>query len=250
VCFSPPGFRPRFAPRFCSCRRCDGIVREPVFLCRCPYPPDCRLVCRLACRFRLRAFVRILIVVARLRWAAVVNHVLLDGYAIVRRRHFTPRRRKCRGWRPAIIGGYDPSERWPSSNRMAVERRMSGKIIQRIDEEGFQIRAMRRLHLSKSPGRRLSTPSNRGAPVLREPDDVSCRPGLPIVMVFGGAGGDQEVAGRSWGATDPAKGRPGHLAQGVRGSRIERNATTRIRRPPNTRPAYEIGYFSPGIELI
>ena len=30
----------------------------------------------------------------------------------------------------------------------AVERRLAGKIIQRIEDEGFQIRAMRRVHLS------------------------------------------------------------------------------------------------------
>ena len=31
----------------------------------------------------------------------------------------------------------------------AVERRLAGKIIQRIEDEGFQIRAMRRVHLSQ-----------------------------------------------------------------------------------------------------
>ena len=30
----------------------------------------------------------------------------------------------------------------------AVERHLAGKIIQRIEDEGFQIRAMRRIHLS------------------------------------------------------------------------------------------------------
>ena len=32
----------------------------------------------------------------------------------------------------------------------AVERRLAGKIIQRIEDEGFQIRAMRKLSLSKA----------------------------------------------------------------------------------------------------
>ena len=32
----------------------------------------------------------------------------------------------------------------------AVQRRLAGRIIQRIEDEGFQIRAIRRLHLSKS----------------------------------------------------------------------------------------------------
>ena len=31
----------------------------------------------------------------------------------------------------------------------AVERRLAGRILHRIEDEGFQIRAMRRLHLSK-----------------------------------------------------------------------------------------------------
>src|SRR5207244_12409161 len=31
----------------------------------------------------------------------------------------------------------------------AVERRLAGRIIQRIETEGFQIRAMRRVHLTK-----------------------------------------------------------------------------------------------------
>ena len=32
----------------------------------------------------------------------------------------------------------------------AVERHLAGKIIQRIEDEGFQIRAMRKVSLSKS----------------------------------------------------------------------------------------------------
>src|SRR5205809_5115307 len=32
----------------------------------------------------------------------------------------------------------------------AVERRLAGTIIQRIEDEAFQIRAMRRVHLSKA----------------------------------------------------------------------------------------------------
>ena len=31
----------------------------------------------------------------------------------------------------------------------AVERRLAGRIIQRIEDEGFQIRAMRRVQLSQ-----------------------------------------------------------------------------------------------------
>src|SRR5438034_9511624 len=31
----------------------------------------------------------------------------------------------------------------------AVERHLAGRILHRIEDEGFQIRAMRRLHLSK-----------------------------------------------------------------------------------------------------
>ena len=42
----------------------------------------------------------------------------------------------------------------------AVERRLAGKIIQRIEDAGFQIRAMRRVHLVEGAGRGLL----RGAP--------------------------------------------------------------------------------------
>src|SRR5438067_13253648 len=31
----------------------------------------------------------------------------------------------------------------------AVQRRLAGRILQRIDDEGFSVRAMRRLHLSR-----------------------------------------------------------------------------------------------------
>ena len=40
----------------------------------------------------------------------------------------------------------------------AVERRLAGRIIQRIEDEGFQIRAMRRVQLVESARPRASTP--------------------------------------------------------------------------------------------
>ena len=40
----------------------------------------------------------------------------------------------------------------------AVERRLAGRIIQRIEDSGFDIRAMRRVRALETAGRRASTP--------------------------------------------------------------------------------------------
>ena len=45
----------------------------------------------------------------------------------------------------------------------AVERRLAGRIIQRIEDEGFQIRAMRRVHLSKPQAEGLLRGASRAA---------------------------------------------------------------------------------------
>ena len=40
----------------------------------------------------------------------------------------------------------------------AVERRLAGKILARIEEAGFTVRAMRLQHLTRSAKRKASTP--------------------------------------------------------------------------------------------
>ena len=126
----------------------------------------------------------------------------------------------------------------------AVERRQIGAIIQRIENTGFQIRAIRRVHLSKAQAEGFYA-------VHRE------RPFFPSLTAFMSSGPAVvlvlEAAGaiKKWrtlmGATDPAKADAGTLRKEFAES-IERNATHGSDAPETA--AYEIGYFFAGIELV
>src|SRR5438876_4606679 len=126
----------------------------------------------------------------------------------------------------------------------AVERRVSGKIIQRIEDEGFQIRAMKRVHLSKAQAEGFYS-------VHRE------RPFFGTLTVFMASGPaillvlEAPEAIKKWrtlmGATDPANADPGTLRKEFAQS-IERNATHGSDAPETA--AFEIGYFFPGIDLV
>ena len=126
----------------------------------------------------------------------------------------------------------------------AVERRVSGKIIQRIEEAGFQIRAMKRV--------RLSTPEAEGVyAVHRERGffgslTAFMSSGPAIVLVL-----EAPDAIKKWrtlmGATDPAKADAGSIRKEF-GESIERNATHGSDAPDTA--VYEIGYFFSGLELI
>jgi len=126
----------------------------------------------------------------------------------------------------------------------AVERRLTGKIIQRIEDEGFQIRAMRLVRLSKPDAEGFYA-------VHRE------RPFFPSLTAFMSSGPavvmvlEAPEAIKKWrtlmGATDPAKADAGTLRKEFAQS-IERNATHGSDAPDTA--SYEIGYFFPGIELV
>src|SRR5439155_14076047 len=126
----------------------------------------------------------------------------------------------------------------------AVERRLAGKVIERIEAEGFQIRAMKRVHLSKAQAEGLYT-------VHRE------RPFFASLTAFMSSGAaiapvlEAADAIAKWrklmGATDPAKADPGTLRKEFAQS-IERNATHGSDAPDTA--AYEIGYFFAGVELV
>jgi nucleoside-diphosphate kinase len=125
----------------------------------------------------------------------------------------------------------------------AVERRLAGKIIQRIEDEGFQIRAMRRIH--------LSTPQAQGFyAVHRERPffgslTTFMSSGPAIVLVL-----EAPDAIKKWrtlmGATDPAKADAGTLRKDF-GASIENNATHGSDAPETA--AFELGYFFQGMEL-
>jgi nucleoside-diphosphate kinase len=126
----------------------------------------------------------------------------------------------------------------------AVEGRLAGKIIQRIEDAEFQIRAMRRVQLSKAEAEGFYA-VHRERPFFGSLTSFMSA-GPAIVMVL-----EAPDAIRKWralmGATDPAKADPGTLRKEFAQS-IERNATHGSDAPETA--AFEIGYFFAGIELI
>ena len=125
----------------------------------------------------------------------------------------------------------------------AVRARVAGKIIQRIEDEGFQIRAMRLVNLSKRDAEGFYS-------VHRE------RPFFPSLTTFMSSGPavvlalEAPDAIKKWrtlmGATDPAKADAGTLRKEF-GRSIENNATHGSDAPETA--AFELGYFFRGMEL-
>ncbi len=125
----------------------------------------------------------------------------------------------------------------------AVKSRYTGRILQRIEEAGFTIRAMQM--------RSLSTNEAEGFyAVHRE------RPFFASLTRFMSSGPvvvlalEAEDAIRKWrtlmGATDPAKADPGTLRKEF-GASIENNATHGSDAAETA--AFELGYFFPGIDF-
>ena len=125
----------------------------------------------------------------------------------------------------------------------AVQSGFIGKIIQRIEEAGFRIRAMQLRHLSKKDAEGFYA-------VHRE------RPFFGSLTTFMSSGPvvvlalEAPDAIKKWrtlmGATDPAKADAGTLRKEF-GKSIEHNATHGSDAPETA--AFELGYFFPGIDL-
>ena len=126
----------------------------------------------------------------------------------------------------------------------AVDRRLAGKILQRIEAAGFSIRAMRRIHLSKQQAEGFYD-VHRARPFFASLTEFMCS-GPCVVIVL-----EADDAIKKWrtlmGATDPVKADPGTLRKEFAES-IERNATHGSDAPETA--AYEIGYFFAGLDLI
>ena len=126
----------------------------------------------------------------------------------------------------------------------AVQRRLAGKILQRIEDAGFSVRAMRRLHLSKQQAEGFYD-VHRARPFFASLTEFMSS-GPCIILVL-----EADDAIKKWrtlmGATDPAKADGGTLRKEFAES-IERNATHGSDAPDTA--AYEIGYFFAGIDLI
>jgi nucleoside-diphosphate kinase len=126
----------------------------------------------------------------------------------------------------------------------AVERRLAGKIIQRIEDSGVHIRAIRRVTLSRAQAEGFYA-VHRERPFFGSLTAFMSS-GPAIVMVL-----EAPDAIRTWrtlmGATDPDKADAGTIRKEFAQS-IERNATHGSDAPETA--VYEIGYFFAGVELV
>jgi nucleoside-diphosphate kinase len=126
----------------------------------------------------------------------------------------------------------------------AVAAHYTGRILQRIEDEGFQIRAMELRQLSQKQAEGFYA-------VHRE------RPFFGSLTTFMSSGPvvvlalEAPDAIRKWrtlmGATDPAKADAGTLRKEF-GRSIENNATHGSDAPETA--AFELGYFFAGIDLV
>jgi len=125
----------------------------------------------------------------------------------------------------------------------AVMARHTGRILARIEEAGFTVRAMRLVHLSKREAEGFYA-VHRARPFFGSLTDFM--PSGPcVVMAL-----EAPDAIKKWrtlmGATDPAKADAGTLRKEF-GSSIEFNATHGSDAPETA--AFELGYFFRGMEL-
>ena len=125
----------------------------------------------------------------------------------------------------------------------AVKAGHTGKIIQRIEEAGFRIRAMQLRHLSKGDAEGFYA-VHRERPFFASLTTFMSS-GPAVVMALEAAD-----AIKQWrtlmGATDPGKADAGTLRKEF-GTSIEYNATHGSDAPETA--AFELGYFFAGIDL-
>jgi nucleoside-diphosphate kinase len=125
----------------------------------------------------------------------------------------------------------------------AVKARYAGRILQRIEEAGFRVVAMRLQHLAKADAEGFYA-VHRARPFFGSLTDfMSSGPCILLAL-------EAPDAIRQWrtlmGATDPAKADAGTLRKEF-GQSIEFNATHGSDAPDTA--AFELGYFFRGMEL-
>ncbi len=125
----------------------------------------------------------------------------------------------------------------------AVRRQLAGRILQRIEDAGFTIRALRLQHLTRSEAEGFYA-VHRERPFFAGLTEFMSS-GPCIVMCL-----EAPNAIAKWralmGATDPAKADAGTLRKEF-GASIQDNATHGSDAPETA--AFEIGYFFRGLEL-
>ena len=125
-----------------------------------------------------------------------------------------------------------------------VEQKAVGRIIARIEEEGFRIVAMRMVRLTRAEAEGFYA-VHRERPFFNDLTAFMSS-GPAVVLVLEGEGAIARWRG-VMGATDPAKADEGTLRK-LFASNIERNAVHGSDAPETA--AVEIAYFFPGVGLI
>ena len=125
----------------------------------------------------------------------------------------------------------------------AVAARHCGRVIQRIEDAGFTIRAMRLVNLTRKEAEGFYAVHRERPFFASLTSFMSSGPAVVLAL-------EAPDAIRKWrtlmGATDPAKADANTLRKDF-GRSIENNATHGSDAPDTA--AYELGYFFPGIEL-
>ena len=126
----------------------------------------------------------------------------------------------------------------------AVERRLAGQILARIEAAGFTVRAMRLQHLSQAEAEGFYA-VHRERPFFGELTTfMSSGPCVLLAL-------EAPDAIRKWrdamGATDPGRAEPGTLRKDF-GQSIGHNATHGSDAPDTA--AFELAYFFRGLELL
>jgi nucleoside-diphosphate kinase len=125
----------------------------------------------------------------------------------------------------------------------AVAAGFTGRILQRIEAEGFQIRAMRMVTLSKAEAEGFYAVHRERPFFASLTTFMSSGPAVVLAL-------DAPDAIKKWrtlmGATDPAKAEAQTLRKEF-GRSIENNATHGSDAPETA--AFELGYFFAGVEF-
>jgi len=125
----------------------------------------------------------------------------------------------------------------------AVEAKLAGKILARIEEAGFTVRAMRLQHLTKKEAEGFYAVHSARPFFGGLTDFMSSGPCVLLAL-------EAEGAIAKWralmGATDPAKAEAGTMRKDF-GQSIDKNATHGSDAPETA--AFELSYFFRGLEL-
>lgn len=126
----------------------------------------------------------------------------------------------------------------------AVERNLAGKIIAKIEDAGFKIVGMKKIHLSKSQAEGFYY-VHKERPFFNDLCTFMSRSPV-IVMVL-----EKEGAIAAWrtlmGATNPANAEPGTIRKEF-AKNIEENSSHGSDAPETA--AFEIPYFFSALELV